>query len=42
MKSCQLAIFAIPKESKIEKTYLMGRQMRAPGGSPAGLDRTWI
>jgi hypothetical protein len=28
------------KESKIEKTYLMGRQMRAPGGSLAGLDRT--
>ena len=30
----------ITKESKIEKTCLLGRQIRAPGGSPAGLART--
>jgi hypothetical protein len=28
------------RESKIEKTHLPGRPIRAPGGSPAGLDRT--
>jgi hypothetical protein len=28
------------EESKIEKTYLLCRQILAPGGSPAGLDRT--